>query len=334
MGLNLIWLAVEGADRSSVLDRLGFAEAGDVSDEMHAEYSCAELPGGWLILTSTDRQFSLDEMLAATISENLVLSCEVYESALFSQLRAFQGGVPIWSVTHDPDKEDGGLVVEGTPPSQYEKIKDRLVAEQIAAADEPVNYMFDAPLELSESVCGYRGDRSSGVEWTVLRRKQSQARPHTTGREKTLLGAMKSELLPFLRTLGWSLESSRPNLAEPEEITRRIGPLYQSIWFDFLDGDEVYIFVLFWASDRKEPDSRYFVTGRVVDVVIQPPIWKRLSWKRLLDLSTPPHPTDPISEAIKGARRDILLADKFLKTGVADPGIRLDTAYNRGVWPL
>ncbi len=67
----------------------------------------------------------------------------------------------MWSVWHDAQIDPRHLEEEGAPPAAYEDIKRRLMARQ--DEEDPdmtsVDLISEIPLELAESVTGYRHDR-------------------------------------------------------------------------------------------------------------------------------------------------------------------------------
>jgi hypothetical protein len=171
MGLNVCWTGVQGGRKATVLDLLGFEESGEVADEIGADYACAGLPNGWLIFVATGRSFEMDGPLAKVSSDAFAIGCEISETVMVSRARAFEDGAPLWAVLRDPDKDEQGIVVEGVPPPEFEEISRRLQTEQAAPGNDDVDYLFDLPIELAVSVCGYRAGETRGLEWVGLRKK-------------------------------------------------------------------------------------------------------------------------------------------------------------------
>ena len=308
MGLNLAWVGVQGGLRAAVLERLGLEEVGEASSEMGAKYACAETPDGWLIVVATDRKFDPKAALACLPSEALCVGCEMSETVMESTACAVRCGETLWSVVHDPAKDLTSLDVEGAPPPELAEIRARLEAEQAAEGTEEVDYIFDAPLQLAASVCGYRAGQTEGLEWVVL-----GPGPSTQGARapRSLSAAIRAELLPLLQSLGWTLASDRPHLAEPEQIIRRLDGREQTLCFHYGSGPKTYVTVYLWDTDTRTPGARHMVRARVQDPPDRRPLWKRLG-----ERIRPSAPTaDPIDEVIERAKDKILAADSFLKTG-------------------
>jgi hypothetical protein len=311
MSVNLDWIGVQGGDRTSILNRLGFEPIGEASSEMNPGYACVELPGDWLILVAQRRSFPFDKALGGLATEAMVLSCEVYEVSMGSSVRALQNGKSIWSVSHDPDKGGAGLEIDGEPPLSFNAIRSALEAEQNKDDEDDVDYMFDAPVRLAHSVCGYNPGQTH-LNWTVLDRKGAQK--HVASSGKSLTTAMRSELLPFLQSQGWTFADLEPDLANPWTIVRHAGNREQTVYFDYVSGTGVNITVKF--------ETRYSGPSGVERAmgIIQTP--EAPFWKRLLRLDKTAG-EEPLDAAIRTAKSDILTAEDFLKTGERKPNIHL-----------
>ena len=78
-----------------------------------------------------------------------------------------------------------------------------------------------------------------------------------------------------------------------------------------------------WLATRGA--SRERLLDRLRPPGVWTPLWKRFTWRRLRELAeTPPRPADLIDSVIEGARRDILIAEAFLRTGERGPRIYLE----------
>jgi hypothetical protein len=312
VGLNLSWVGVQGGQKAAVLEQLGLEEIGEASGETAADYACAETPGGWLILAAKIGKFDLATTLTRLSSERLCVGCFFTEVAMGSEARASQNGEMLWSVTHDPDKGLTNLDVQGSPPPELAEIRARLEAEQVSAED--VDYMFEAPMELAASVCGYRTGETEGLVWTLLRRGHGATAP------KSLSAAMRAELLPLLQSLGWTLATDRPSLSKPEEIFRRLAGHEQTLCFHYASGPTTHITVWIWDTEPAAPGGRHMIRARVQDLPDRRPLWARLGER--LRPSVPAG--DPIDAVIEKAREHISIADSFLKTLEPSEQVRVE----------
>jgi hypothetical protein len=69
------------------------------------------------------------------------------------------------------------LVETGSLPALFQAIKDRLFAAlSNERADDPmrVDHIFDAPLELAESLIGFKHDKVIEAKFEVLKKKASE----------------------------------------------------------------------------------------------------------------------------------------------------------------
>jgi hypothetical protein len=331
MGFDLCWIGVEARCRKRFLDWFDLEPAGEAADELGAEFTLAETPGGWVVLAARAHGFSLDEALAGVSSScGLAVGCEIVEGATFSRACASRHGQQLWSVTYNCG-EAGGLEARGDPPSTFAGIKARLVAEQAAAADG-ASHLFEAPADLTASITGYRPGKDQGLEWTVLRKKQARSSP-AGRRPRSLRAAMFSELIPLLRSLGWET-SDRPALADLGQICRNLDGIEQMIWFDYASGKETYVIVHFMAR-ASSALSEFVVSGRVIAPRLRVPLWKRFTWRRLGELTRyEPPPADIVGAVIDRAQNEIRIADEYLRNWSPAPCILIDFARPQAEWPV
>lgn len=319
MGLKLSWIGIERGQQADLLDQLGFEAIGETGDEIGVDYACAVLESGWWVLVTADRWFDTDGSLAKAASGGLALGRQVNETVMVSKAQALQGGTLLWSVLHDPDQDSQGVLVEGSPPPQFGEIRLRLQAEQDTAADETVDVMFDLPMELAASLCGYRAGQTCGIEWTVLRKKPPARRSKSSRPVKSLSAAMKRELLPLIQELGWTLANVPPSLSDPGQIVRWLDDQKQTIWFDFGSGKETYVIVHSHSWEGTSDRSGYSVSGYTRDPPLNLPLWKRFTWRTLRALTKPePAVDDVIDAVIRKAKTEILAVDRFLNTSVLE----------------
>jgi hypothetical protein len=333
MGARLNWLAVESADTSELLTRLGLAARGIASEESGAPLACAEFPGGWLVLVSTDMGLDLDRMSASASAESLVLACEIEEHVMVSRLRGFRGGAQVWSITHDPDVDPHGASVEGEPPP-FADLRATLAAEQAKDADGEVDYMFDLPVRLGQRLCGYAHDEIMPVVWTILepaRRKQEAAPP------PRLPEVFGSEILPRLAASGWTLASQNPAIRGRRawDVVRVANGRLEALAFHFREnGADLQFETSFVMLDGPTPGGKVVRAGETRPVRPAPAagaggsLWRRIADRFRTEPAEPsaltPAPTDPLAELVLRVQEDLAAVEAFLSSGERSPRLQIN----------
>jgi hypothetical protein len=84
-----------------------------------------------------------------------------HEGVMFSAAYGYDRGNARWSVVHNAQEGISDLSVSGAPPTELERIRERLSKQQSDAGGDAadVDYIFDIPVELAATVCGYRHDQ-------------------------------------------------------------------------------------------------------------------------------------------------------------------------------
>ncbi len=164
MGRCISWIGFRGTTKDHILARLGLRDTGEPDEYNEEPVSGAEIPGGWYVVFSNDFDFVSLERLAHLSKDCLVVGCQAYEGMMISSAYCYENGADLWAVTHDSNEAIDDLFVDGTPPPEFETIRDRLTQQQReegarAAGDElGVDYVFDIPIETAATVCPYRYD--------------------------------------------------------------------------------------------------------------------------------------------------------------------------------
>jgi hypothetical protein len=144
--------------KADLLSHFGFRDTGEPDEANEASFSVAELPTGWTILWSNDQTFAKIEVCTPLSFKVPVLSCWVNETVMFSSANYFDKGNYLWFAGHDAQKGLSSLETDGELPSQFADIRDRLFAQQVAEGGDQadIDFIFDVPLELAQSVCGFK----------------------------------------------------------------------------------------------------------------------------------------------------------------------------------
>jgi hypothetical protein len=169
MGFKHTWMATQEADEAAILDRLNLQVVAEADDYGAADYTLARLPTGWLIIVSNE-EVEFHKLAPRAVPEGFALTGWMNETVMVSEARGFRDGVQEWAVVHDPDVDLQGVQIEGTPPAALAEIYRRLQSEQ-AKGHADVDYIFDAPVDLSKEICGFVHDQDMDTTWKVLASK-------------------------------------------------------------------------------------------------------------------------------------------------------------------
>ena len=183
MGYRITWIAVKAMPKSELLEHFGFHDTGEIDEANEAAFSVAELPTGWTVLWANDPTFAKSEICSPLSVKAPVLSCWVNETIMLSSVNYFENGNYLWFVGHDSQEGMTNLQSEGQLPTQFDAIRTRLFDEQEAngGLESDVDFIFDVPLELAQSICGFKHDLCE-FEWgeprfTAVRLNKTGAKP-------------------------------------------------------------------------------------------------------------------------------------------------------------
>ncbi len=161
MGFSISWVGVRGVAKDLVLGAAGLIDLGVEDEANEAPFSLAELPTGWAIIFANDFEFAQPDRLVSLPSEALLVGCQVEEHVMFSKAWGAMGAKTSWTVEHYSERGIYDSQVSGAAPPRYDAILRELISAQDQAGGQAadVDYLFDAPVELAESLTGYRHDR-------------------------------------------------------------------------------------------------------------------------------------------------------------------------------
>jgi hypothetical protein len=328
MGANLSWLAVQGADKADLLVRLGFVEAGLSSDELNAPAACAVLSENWVVIASWGKGLNLDSLLPRASIGTLALGAEMDDGVMFSQLGAFRDGAPAWAVTHDPERGLDDVTVHGEPPELLAQVRAELAVERAEDGFVDADYMFEAPVRLSEKLCGYHPEAPLPVEWTILEPVGRRRRPSLDLR---LADTFRSELLPQLEGSGWTLAAGDPEFrGRAWDVTRLLDGRRQWLSFTWREDRAGPAFeTSFVVFDGQAWDSPHLMLGAVrpMRAAVRRrggPFWRRLLGRGKGDVE-PTSPEDRMVEFVGPVRQELAALDRFLISG--EPDARIEVRF-------
>jgi len=169
---------MSGATADEACRTLGLARAGRIIDMAESNFCGAMLPAGWYLIVGNGAagyHALVESDLAAHSATNDLMVCEVYESSMYSSAAFWSGGARVWNVVHDPNRGRNHLDATGDLPRSFEAVRAHF--ETLQANDSggvmPVDFTFDAPLELARQLTGYyhakRKAHEAPLAWEELR---------------------------------------------------------------------------------------------------------------------------------------------------------------------
>lgn len=193
MSYSQSWLAVRGKQPAAVLEALGLRVTGTREEIAESPIVGAELPSGWYLVVAgrSGHGLMLDQTVQRLSAGCEIVTCDVEEHVMVSVATGWKEGQRVWSVTHDAQRDMGHLQVEGELPATFASIRDRLRSEQQTAGGSKadVDYIFDIPVELAQTLTGYRHDAdipgAGAAPFEVLVETSSSA-PASAGRPSFL----------------------------------------------------------------------------------------------------------------------------------------------------
>jgi hypothetical protein len=247
----------------------------------------------------------------------LALGGEVEEHVMVSRLLGYRDGDQAWAVTHDPEVEEYGVTVLGTPPSEFAEIHAELAARQAADEGGQVDYVFDVPVRLGEQLCGYAHDTGRLRVWTVLEGPDRRGRMPRGRPAPQVETRLDTEILPELEGLGWT------RLREPImgglELERVLDGCRQSILVEWQDHPGLLdVSLRFAILVGDAPETPLKIEGRIDHTA--PSLWRRIGG-RLRRLGAPQTYEARVAAALEQAREDLLAIDRFTSGGPRDPQI-------------
>jgi hypothetical protein len=177
MGYAISWMAFKNKTAAEVQECLSLIPTGKIEDMPEGMFSATKL-GPWhlVFIDRHAHEFVSESMLRKLSADCEVVAATVEEHVMFSSAEYWTGGKRVWSVVHDAQVSTEHLIETGSPPASFLPIKERLFAAQKNERDDDemkVDHIFDAPLELAESLTGFKHDKVIEAKFEVLKKKSS-----------------------------------------------------------------------------------------------------------------------------------------------------------------
>lgn len=202
MSVIVNWIAAEGLEPALLLEELGLRQVGAANDHREGRCAYSFTRKGWLLLASKAKVH--DQLLPRLAAQRPLAAGEVHSIVNYSKVEVWNAGTRLWSATHNPEEGLRGLEITGEPPREFLQIRERYLAWQ-AEEGAGVDCVFEAVLEMSDWLCGYRPDEPAPGPWMLLEPVKGAAGPALSA----LPDAIRGELWPALAEFGWTLAPIR-----------------------------------------------------------------------------------------------------------------------------
>jgi hypothetical protein len=164
MGYALSWLAVKGKTPEVVLQELGLAPTGEMSEYAESLFTGRTLPSGWflLVINKCEHEFVKPISLASLSKDCEVIASVIEEHVMFCSSALWRDGEHVWRIEHDAQKSIDHLAASGHLPADYDSIEQEHVEEQRQAGgkDADVDYFFEIPLHTAKNLVGFKHDEA------------------------------------------------------------------------------------------------------------------------------------------------------------------------------
>lgn len=163
MGFKDSFVAVKGCDRATVLEALA-ADMGDTSAPFPERLHLAELPDGWIVVIGENLDAAFKPRLQALTRLGPAVAASLSESVMYAEARGYEDGRERWRVTWDCELEEDEPETSGELPAAYPALLAAAHKRQAAErdGDDEIDHMFDLPLDLVQSVCGFKFGENLG----------------------------------------------------------------------------------------------------------------------------------------------------------------------------
>ena len=172
MGYAISWLAVKGKSPEEVHRLLGLIPTGRTGDALDSLITAALLPGGWFLVLLDD---CAHEFIRKGTPQRVSVGCEVVtasveEHVMASLAEGWKDGRRVWSLHHQSDKGIEHLEVDGAPPESFAGIRSKAFDLQRGSDSKDVDYVFDVPLQVAQSLTGFKHDEGGPDRFEILER--------------------------------------------------------------------------------------------------------------------------------------------------------------------
>lgn len=319
-------IVVRGIARVEVLSQLGLSETGAVAFHGPSYMTSAELPGGWCVVSAEEFDRFEPGVAAALSDTGDVITGKLTDVAMFSEASLYSSGRAMWTVSRDVEKKRRDLLVTGEPPPVLAEIRGRLKAAQAGETDE-VDHLFDAPMELSAALCGFRPDSARLPAETVFHELMPTKSMGKDGgaalraKNEALGSAVQQDIHRLAQELGFE-----PVVLRPEHNVYSFGATHAFVRLrgEWAEGLEVFWgwrdgvpLIWYYFFVRRGVQPRYGRSGSAA------PGRPRGIGARLKSfLRKPPSTEEAIRDAVTAGRDLLRIVDRHLTDGTPHSSVR------------
>ena len=179
MGYAISWIAFENKTGPQAAEMLNLSCSGEFDEVPRSLFSGTLMQTGWYVMVIDEfrRKVVSDGSLRRLSGSGRVIAAATEEHVMFSSAEEWSGGTRIWKVSHESEKGPRHLEEQGLFPEGYASIKRRLLAEQQRedAGAKEVDYVIEVPLQLAESIVGYKHDKALDARFEILKPESGPA---------------------------------------------------------------------------------------------------------------------------------------------------------------
>lgn len=160
MGYAATWCAVSEEVADSFLQVLGLSATGATEEHPTSLITAAHLDTGWRVLWYNKHAcpFLRPRDLQRLSSAASILVCRIEEHVMASSAEMWSGGLRTWWLSHQAEEDPGQLATEGELPQSFASIREKMERAQLADQGDEVDYIFEIPLMVAQSVVGFKHD--------------------------------------------------------------------------------------------------------------------------------------------------------------------------------
>ena len=322
MGLRTTWICAKGVSKADVLQRFGLVETGEDEGFTIADIAVADLPDGWVVIHYGETEAVRADTVAARFPQGEVIWGTLSETVMCSAAYGMRDGRQVWGVEHDPEENLDGLEVEGAAPAELAAIRERLERIQAEPDNEDVDYVFEAPMQLTKALTGYDPMRQyDHAPFRVVERLASGAAGERQAAEIARRGRMaaliQGEMIPAAAALGFGRPEEIPGhdmRPAPDTVVRVRDGLSEALAFAWEVQDGAPVLAMRFFVRKGFEDRR----GRAGLALTPPPKRSLVEWfagrKEDADAG--------VDRALREARDLLAPLDRHLRSGAPHPHIR------------